>query len=370
LVPVPTLSNRSLNRTLLHRQRLDHRSTTSVVDIVSHLVGMQAQEPRNPYVALWSRVERFDPADLETLLLDHVVVRTVVMRGTVHLVTAADCWSLRPLVQPVLDRELTIHQEHKGPLTTFDMTPVLQAARVWLAEQPRTMRQLRALIAEEFPDAPSAAAAYALRNRLTLIQIPPRGLWSRSGQVTYRSAEDWLGTPPAELASLEDVVRRYLAAFGPATPADVSAWSRITGMREVLERMRPALRTYRDERGRELFDLTDAPIVDADTPTPVRLLPEYDNLLLSHADRSRTAPAAVHVERTDRLGLGSVLVDGWFTGFWTSATDDATATITLELGRRLTKRQVSSTEAEARRLLRFLHPERAQHDVRVTGPSA
>jgi hypothetical protein len=361
----PVLTDRTLNRTLLHRQLLDERRRVLPLDVVAALVGLQAQEPRNPYVALWSRIERFDPSSLESLLLDHLVVRTVVMRGTVHLVTADDCWTLRPLVQPVLDRELTVHQEHKGPLSTFDMTDVRAAARRWLADAPRTMRDLRALIAEAFPDAPAAAAAYALRNQLTLVQLPPRGLWSTSGQVRYTTAETWLGEPPDRTAPLDDVVRRYLAAFGPATSADVGAWSRLTGMREVLERMRPSLRTFRDDRGRELFDLPDAPIAEPEVALPVRFLPEYDNVLLSHADRSRVIPCDLHIAGTDRLGLGAFLVDGYHAGVWTAAAEDDTATITLELGRQLTKRQIASTEAEARRLLRLLHPDRQVREVRT-----
>ena len=362
------LTNRTLNRTLLHRQLLDERRTTTPIEVITHLVGMQAQEPRNPYVGLWSRVARFDPTELEGLLLDRLVVRTVVVRGTVHLVTAADCWTLRPLAQPVLDRELTVHQDHKGPLRTFDMTLVLAAAVEWFADAPRTMRQLRSLIAKAFPEAPAPAAAWALRNLLTLVQLPPRGLWSRGGQVTYTTAETWLGAPPSPVGSLDEVVRRYLTAFGPATPADVGTWSRLTGMRELLERMRPTLRTYRDERGRELFDVADGPVVDGDVAVPVRFLPEYDNVLLSHADRARIIPGDLHLTGLDRLGLGSFLVDGFHAGFWSARTEDDTATLTLELGRRLTKRQTSSAEAEARRLLRLLHPGRSR-DVVVTAPA-
>jgi hypothetical protein len=364
----PVLTDRTLNRTLLHRQLLDHRRDIAPLAVVEHLVGLQAQEPRNPYVALWSRVERFDPTTLESLLVDREVVRTVVMRGTVHLVTAADCWALRPHVQPVLDRELTVHQEHKGPLATFDMTDVRAAARAWLADAPRTTRELRALIVECFPDAPAPAAAYALRNQLTLVQIPPRGLWSTGGQVRYTTAEVWLGDPPAPSATFDQLVRRYLAAFGPATAADLSTWSRLTAMREVLEGMRPTLRTFRDERGRELFDVPDAPVVDGDVVVPVRFLPEYDNVLLSHADRARVMPPDLHLSGTDRLGLGSFLVDGFHAGFWSARVDDAAATIILEPGRRLTKRQVASAEAEARRLLRLLHPDRPTREVQVCDP--
>ena len=184
------------------------------------------------------------------------------MRATLHLVTADDCLVLRPLAQPVL-----------------------AFARSLLTERPHTGAQLRTALQERFPG--GAALAYACRNLLGLVQVPPRRVWGRSAQVTSTTAEAWLGRPLAAAPSIDDVVLRYLGAFGPAAVADVAAWSRLTGLREVIDRMEPRLRLFRDDRGRELFDLPDAPRPDPDVPAPPRFLPEYDNVLLSHADRSR-----------------------------------------------------------------------------------
>ena len=343
------LSLRALNRATLARQLLLERSELPLLDAVGHLVGLQAQEPPDPYLGLWSRVADFRPEELSRLLLDRRVVRIAVMRSTLHLVTADDCLVLRPLMQPVLDAELARHREYAPALAGVDVDAVLAFGREFLAE-PRTGRELRAALAERFPEHEPAALAYACRNHLGVVQVPPRGVWGRTGGVVTTTAESWLGRPFATSPSLDDVVARYLGAFGPATVADVAAWSRLTGLGEVVERLRPTLRTFRDERGRELFDLPGAPRPGPDVPAPVRFLPEYDNLLLSHADRSRFAAPG----RRELLGRvtgrinGTVLVDGTVSAVWQ-----------LEPGRLvvshvpMTKRAAASVEAEGRRFLRF-----------------
>jgi hypothetical protein len=314
------------------------------------LVGLQAQVPRDPYVALRARVEGFAPPELEEALLDRTAVRIGVMRGTIHLVTADDCIQLRPLVQPVLDAELRRHRDFAPLLVGVDLGPVLDAGRR-LLEQPLSGPQLRAALAERFPAHDAAALAYACRCVLPLVQVPPRGLWRRSAQVTVATVEGWLGRPLDAAPSLDDVILRYLGAFGPAAVADAATWSRLTGLREVFERLRPQLVTFRDERGRELFDLPDAPRPAPDTPAPVRFLPEYDNLLLSHADRSRFARpgASGRLTPPGGLGWGTVLVDGVVSAIWRLEEDDL---VLRHLP--LPKRSLASVAAEARRLLRFL----------------
>ena len=285
----PTLDRRTLNRTTLTRQLLLRRSTMTPLAAVEHLVGLQAQIPLDPYLALWSRLEDFDPDELGRLLTERRVVRGVVIRGTIHLVTADDALVLRPLEQPVLDKELAAHRDHRDHLADLDLRPVLEFAEPLLAERPLTGAELRAALAERFPDLDPAALAYACRNHLALVQVPPRGVWGRTGTIRNTTAQAWLGRPLAEDPSFDEVVLRYLAAFGPALPADAGTWSRLTGMREVFDRLLPRLRTFRDEAGRELYDVPDAPIADPDQPAPARFLPEYDNVLLSHSDRSRFA---------------------------------------------------------------------------------
>jgi hypothetical protein len=367
-VSADVLTLRALNRATMERQLLLCRSRMPARGAVEHLVGLQAQLPLNPYVGLWSRLDRFRPEELAQLLVDREVVRIAVMRSTLHLVTAEDCLVLRPLVQPVLDRELAGHLDFGPAVRAVDLDAVLAFARPLLAEQPHTGAQLRAAMEARFPGHDPAALAYACRNLLAFVQVPPRGVWGQTAQVASTTAESWLGRPLATDPSIDDVVLRYLAAFGPATAADVSAWSGLTGMREVLERLRPRLRAFRSERGQELLDLPDAPRPDPGTPGPPRFLPEYDNVLLSHADRTRF----VSDEHRRRLFAapgpvrGSVLYDGSLCGTWSIDHDPASggATLVVRHLERLTRKANDALSAEGRRLLRLVEAEADAHDVR------
>lgn len=365
-VSTDVLSRRALNRATLERQLLLRRADAPVLDTVHHLVGMQAQVPLNPYLGLWSRLERFRPDDLAELILDRKVVRTVVMRGTIHLVTADDALVLPRLVQPVLDAELRRHRDHAPVLERIDLGEVLTVAREILRE-PHTAPQLRAALAERFAEHDAAALAFACRNHLALVQVPPRGIWGRAGPVTLATAESWLGRPMAD-PPIDEVLLRYLGAFGPASVADMTTWSRLTGLREVVERLRPRVRVFHDESGRELVDLPDAPRPEPDVPAPPRFLPEFDNALLSHADRSRFFDAdQPRLYGTGDPFHGSVLVDGTLRAVWridrVKTTDAATLVVT-RLGR-LTKRATSAVAAEGRRVLRFLAADADSHDIRM-----
>jgi hypothetical protein len=340
------LSRRALNRATLARQLLLDRVAMPALDAVRHLVGMQAQVPLDPYTGLFSRLAGFGPEELAGLLERREVVRIVVMRATIHLVTADDCLVLRPLTQPVLDRELARHRDFAPALRGVDVQPVLAYARSVFAEAPRTTTELRAVLGERFPDLHAGALAYACRCLLPLVQVPPRGVWGRTGQVALTTVEAWLGRPLATRPSVDELMLRYLGAFGPASVADATTWSRLTGLRAVFERLRPQLRAFRDERGRQLFDLPDAPRPGEDVPAPVRFLPEYDNVLLSHADRSRITPAPLSVAQRAH---GTVLVDGFVSATW--ALDGTTLTV-RHAG--VGAGALEDVEAEGLRLVRFL----------------
>lgn len=360
-MPPDVLTDRALGRATLARQLLLERHALDPVAATQHLVGLQAQVPTDPYLALWSRLDPFDAGEVGRRLEDRTLVRIVVMRGTIHLVTADDALVLRPLVQPVLDAELARHAEFAPRLERVDLGPALAFGRELMAEEPRTGAQLRAAMAGRFPDQHAAALAYACRCLVPLVQVPPRGVWGRTLQVTLAPLESWVGRPLAERPSLDDLVLRYLAAFGPASVADVATWSRLTGLREVVERLRPQLRPFRDERGRELFDLPDAPRPDADVQAPVRVLPEYDNLLLSHSDRSRFG-----TDEERRLvgatgpAKGTVLVDGVVRAVWRI---QGRAMVVEHAP--LPRRWVASVEVEARRAARFLRTGGGPGEVRL-----
>ena len=357
LVAADVLDARALGRATLARQLLLERAQLPALDAIEHLVGMQAQIPHDPYLGLWSRLHGFRPPQLSRLLLEHAVVRIVVMRATIHLVSAGDCLALRPLMQPVLDAELRRHRDYAPLLEGVDLEPVLAFVRELVAQAPRTGPQLRSALQERFPQYDAAALAYACRCLLAFVQVPPRGVWGETRQVTYTTAESWLGRPLVADPSIDDVVLRYLAAFGPATIADIASWSRLAGMRAVVERIAPRLRVFRDERGRALYDLPDAPRPDPDTAAPVRFLPEYDNVLLSHADRARFyAP-----EHRDRSGMtasrrikGTVLVDGVVRATWRIDRADGPTTLFVDHAGALARTDARAVEVEGERMLSFL----------------
>jgi hypothetical protein len=319
------LTARALGRALLARQHLLARTGLGAAEVVGHLVGLQAQAaPEPPYLGLLSRIEGFRAEDLSALLEGRGAVRIALQRGTVHLVTAADCLALRPLFQPVLDRAM--RSSYARQLPGLDLAgsvpealaPLADRARALVEQEPRTFQQLGGLLAADYPAGEPAALAQAARCALPLVQVPPRGLWGRSGPAAHTTAEHWLGRPLDDAPSIEDLVLRYLAAFGPATAADVQKWSGLSRLGPVLTGLADRLVRLRDDQGRTLWDLPDAPRPDEAEPAPVRLLAPFDNLLLSHADRTRVLPEAhrPRVMTVNGIVRGTVLVDGMVAGTW------------------------------------------------------
>jgi DNA glycosylase AlkZ-like len=320
------LGNRALNRALLARQGLLARAARPIGEMVEALVGLQAQEPHDPYVALWSRIDGFDPLALSDALSRRRVVRGPLMRGTIHLATARDALRLRPLVQPVLERAIRSTRWSRD-VGGADPSAIAAAGRELLETAPRTRADLGRALSERFDGADPLSLAYVATYRLPVVQLPPRGLWGATGRATWTTIEDWLGRPLAARSSATTLVRRYLAAFGPATPADMRTWSGLAGLTEVFDRLRPTLRRYRGQDGRELFDVPEGPMPDPDTPAPVRFLPEYDNLVLSHADRGRVVPPFRH---EPRFWKGGVLVDGSVRASWKTERGGESMTLLID----------------------------------------
>lgn len=361
-----TLSLRAINRATLARQHLLARTDLPAVGMVEHLVGMQAQAPFPPYTRLWTRLADFQPGQLADALVDRQVVRIVLMRGTVHLVSAADACFLRPLIQPLLDRDLRTSTQHARHLTDLDLTTLADVARKALADRPLTGKELGTALAGQWPDREPGALAHAARGLLPLVQVPPRAVWGHSGQTKYHTAEHWLGRDLDKSPDPKRLAQRYLAAFGPASVADLQAWAGLTRLRDVTEAL--DLRTFTTEDGRVLLDLPDAPRPDEDTPAPVRFLPEFDNLLLSYADRSRVMNEP-HRKRLfgvkNGVFPGTFLVDGFLRGAWRITKQRKSAVLTITPWARTTKKDLTALTKEGMRLLEFHAPGAESKDVRI-----
>lgn len=358
-----TLSRRDLNRALLARQLLLRRSDMPVLTAVRHLVGLQAQAPNPPYVGLWTRLQSFHHEQLSQLILNRSIVRIALMRSTIHLVTADDCVTLRPILQAVQDRGLQGVFGKK--LAELDLDALAAAGRALLEAQPLTLGELGKRLEAQWPQRDATALAQAVRCRLPLVQVPPRGIWGASGQAAHTTAEAWLGRPLAEGASLEAMLLRYLAAFGPASVKDMQVWSGLTRLREVVERLRPSLLTFRDEQGNELFDLPEAPRPDAGTPAPPRFLGEFDNMLLSYDDRSRIMAEGVKQRVFTDNGIirAALLVDGFVIGIWSITLKRKVGVLTVTLFRELSEEERTGVEAEAEGLFAFHFPEAESTEI-------
>lgn len=366
----PVLDRRALNRAILERQFLLRRVTMRAEDAIEHLIGMQAQEQLDPYVGLWTRLEGFRPEELAQLILERRAVRAVsMMRTTIHLMMAHDWLALRPVLQVVSERGFHTGSPFGRKLAGLDIGEVVAAGRELLEEEPRTGNALGKSLQERWPGRDAQSLANAVRYLTPLVQLPPRGIWGAGGLPVLATAETWLGEPVGTDTAADDMVLRYLAAFGPATVMDIQSWCWLTRLRFVVERLRPRLRTFRDENGKELFDLIDGPLPDPDTPAPPRFLPTYDNLTLSHKDRRRVVgdPGALGMseeELTRVFGRGSFLVDGFVHGGWRIEREGDRATLLVMPVHPLSRADRASVAEEGAGLLAFMAGDTAAHHVR------
>jgi len=363
----PVLTQRGLNRALLARQMLLVRARMPIEPAVSHLVGLQAQRPDPPHVGLWSRIAGLDHRQTDELLESRALVRAAAMRSTVHLLTANDALALRPVVQPAMDRELQVPAFKS--LRWVDTTAVVARGRELCCRRPLTLADLGAALAVEFPRADPRALAIAVRNGMVLVQIPPRGRWRTQAPTVHVPATAWIGRDEGTAADPAPLIRRYLAAFGPATATDIATWSGLRGVTAVLQRMGDELVRLEDDRGRTLVDIPGGILPDPQTPAPVRLLPEYDNVLLSHADRTRIIADGYRpfvFTRAGQIG-GTVLVDGFVEATWRTVQTEGSETLTVRPFHRLTPATTSDIEREALSLLAFASPGQ-QHRVEFQEP--
>ena len=338
------------------------RCRVPVLEAIERLVGMQAQVPRDPYVALWSRLDRFRPEALAEPIAERRAVRMGLLRATLHLVTARDALGLRSVIDPVIQRVLHTQSPFGRRLAGLNVDELVSVATRLLEERPRTRAELGLLLTERWPDHDAASLSYAVTYLLPLVQVTPRGIWGRTGPAAFTTVEHWLGRPLETSVEPDEMVLRYLAAFGPSMVADVQTWSGLTGVRSVIERLRPRLRTFRDEHGRELFDVPGAPLPDEDTPAPTRFLPEYDNVLLGHKDRSRMV--VLDVRPWTEVGWGSVLVDGFGSARWKVSREEDTAILRVEPFRKLSRVEKAGVSEEGERLLSFVAGDGGSRNIR------
>jgi hypothetical protein len=356
------LGRRQLNRATLARQLLLARRDLPAAEAVGRLGGLNAQDPEPPYLALWARLAGFERDALTRALEDRSVVRGSLLRATQHLATAADYLAWRPLLAPVLERSRRSFRAAAG----VDLDELAAVASRLLAERPLTRPALGRLLAEHWPGRDPLALAWSAQFLLPLVHPPPSGTWGVRGPTPFVLAESWLGRPLATPSGPRALILAHLAAFGPATAADVQAWSGLTRLRDPVERLGPELRRFRDDAGRELFDLPDAPRPDPDTPAPPRFLAAFDNLLLAHADRTRV----MSDEHRRRVSYGSVveptvLVDGRVAAIWRIARDPGRAVLEVEPLAPLPQAAVAGLSDEGERLLAFAADDADDHDVRV-----
>ena len=365
----PPLTLADLNRATLARQMLLARESIKPLRAIERLAGLQAQWPKPPHVGLWSRIEGFEREHLLALLRGHDAVRASMMRGTLHVVSAKDYVALRPALQPMLTRGVlaVLRERIKGIV----VDEIAAEARELLAAGPLTFEKTRDALAKLHPRADVRAMGFVARLSLPLVQVPTdTDAWGFPTSPAFALAETWIGEKLASSGTLEGLVLRYLAAFGPAAASDVQTWSGVQGAKEALETLRPKLVVLQDERRRELFDLPKAPRPGAGAVAPARFLPEFDNLVLAHTDRRRFV-ADAHRKRVYLPGLRvapTILVDGFVAGTWGAARKKKEAVLTVEPFEALSKKTKADLEPEAERLVRFVEPEATTFAVAFAKP--
>lgn len=371
LSALPLLSDRALGRALLERQLLLQRASITAVVAIARLAGLQAQWSPAPYIGLWTRLARFAISDLEGALDDHTVVKATVMRGTLHLLAASEF----PLFSTATAAARIDLWRNPKLEEGIDMGGLEARLARYTAKTPRSFDELAAFIDHAAPG-DRDRQRYLIRrlvfNRGAMVHTPPSGTWRHYRTGGYVAGRSWVSDwrEPSVEDATDHVVRRHLGAFGPATVDDVGSWSSIRTplIRESLARLAGVSR-FRDERRRELFDLSRAPRPDPETPAPVRFLPKWDSTLLGYAapERVRILPEryrkAVILKNGDVLQ--TILVDGVVAGTWATTVTRGEANLTITPFAKLARADRTALAEEGERLARFTDPEAKQHRVTV-----
>ncbi len=335
-----------------------------IPDAVKRLVGLQAQLPMPPYIGLWTRLHDFQREALAHLVDERAIVRATFLRGTLHLFTAADYLRFRTTLQPVLSAGAEAITKSRG--VELDIDHLLTIARQYLSEAPRTFAEMTAMFTDLMPDVDAGSIRYTIRMNLPMIQVPVSSGWGYPATPQFALADAWLGQPIPQDDNLRSLILRYLSAFGPASVTDLQSWSGLGKLKDAEQQMRPELRTLRDETKRELFDLPDMKLPSADTPAPIRFLPEFDNLLLSHSNRTRVI-ADEYRKKVYLPGLrvaATFLVDGFIAGVWTIDRTKQVTALTIAPFEALPAPIRAGLSDEAERLVRFIEPNTKSFEIR------
>jgi hypothetical protein len=329
------LNDRQLNRATLARQMLLERADLPIVDAVEFLGGLQAQQSNDPYIGLWSRLGGFTHTALTQLIVDKVLLRATSMRGTLHLHTLDDMVGYRALVQSFL--EAGWKSNFLKRFGDNDTAKVHKAGVKLLDEGPMTSGALGKALQEKFPSGEPLAKAQLLQMNETLIQIPPTRIWGNGSAPLLSRIENWV-TPPKPRLTRKELVRRYLRAYGPASINDMQIWCRLTKLSVEFEALKKELVAFESEDGRVLYDFSDAPRPDVETPAPVRFLPLYDNVYLGYDNRRRMLDQSV-IERSKLFDIfkPAVLIDGVIVAGWAVSVKKGAALLEVEPYRKLSK---------------------------------
>ena len=360
------LTLRELNRTTLARQLLLERTSLAPIDAIKQLAGMQSQLSNPPYIGLWSRLHAFQRHDLTQLLEQRQVVRTSMMRRTLHLTTAEDYMCFRSALQSLHTRGLNAYFT-KQQVNGLEKDRLLAEIRAYVQEKPRTNGELRAKIAEMIPNM-GERLLYMVRISLPLIQTYPGGAWGVGGSPAYTEATTWLGRSfVSEAEGLCTLIRSYLLAFGPASVKDLQTWSGLSGLAPAIDALRAELTTFRDEQGRELFDLPGAPLAEAERPAPVRYLPDFDNVMLAYDNRSRIIADAYRpfVFPGNSMVLPTFLVDGFVSGVWKIERTSAGAKLLIQPFEPLANQVCQELQEEGERLLHWVAEKTTTFEIEI-----
>jgi hypothetical protein len=357
-----TLTLRELNRATLQRQLLLQRHTLTATEATERLMGLQAQLNNPPYLGLWTRLQHFQKDYLTQAMQMRQIVRAPLLRSTLHLLSADDYVRFRMTIQPALSKGFRSFFGTR--MADLPLETVLEVANEALQTRALSTGDFKKVLLQVAPNADPDAMAYAVRTFIPLVQVPPGGFWGTGANADYALAETYLRRT-LEPENIVGLLTRYLQAFGPASIKDLQFWVVIPKLQDSINAVQDQFVTYKDPKGTVLLDVPNMPIPDGDTPAPIRLIPEYDNLVIGHDQRARILPD----EHYKKIFLSAarvratMLVDGFVAGAWKTERVKKDLTLTLEPFFGVSQAIKEELINEAEDLVRFIDENAILHRV-------